>query len=105
VKKAYTNIKGRYENIVIKSRRMRWAGHVARMGGRRGMHIGYWWESEKERGHWERRHRWVEDIKMDLREIEWNGMNWVHLPQDRDQLRALVKTVMNLGFHKMLGSC
>jgi hypothetical protein len=35
---------------VIKSRRMRWAGHVARMG-RRGMHIGYWWEIQKERGH------------------------------------------------------
>jgi hypothetical protein len=35
---------------IIKSRRMRWAGHVARMG-RRGMHIGYWWASQKERGH------------------------------------------------------
>jgi hypothetical protein len=34
---------------MIKSRRMRWAGHVARMG-RRGMHIGYWWESQKDRG-------------------------------------------------------
>jgi hypothetical protein len=54
---------------MIKSRRMRWAGHVARMG-RRGMHIGYWWESRKKRAH-------KEDldvcggnnVKMDLREI------------------------------------
>jgi hypothetical protein len=36
---------------MIMSRRMRWAGHVARMGGRRGMHIEYWWESQKERDH------------------------------------------------------
>jgi hypothetical protein len=35
---------------MIKSKRMRWAGHVARMG-RRGMHVGYWWESQKEREH------------------------------------------------------
>jgi hypothetical protein len=37
---------------MIKSRRMKWAGHAARMG-RRGTHIGYWWESQKEIDHWE----------------------------------------------------
>jgi DNA-binding PadR family transcriptional regulator len=41
------------------------------------------------------RRRW-EDIKMDLREIEWGGMDWIHLAQDRDQWRALVNTVTNL---------
>jgi hypothetical protein len=40
---------------IIKSRRIRWAGHVARLGGR-GMHIGYGWESQKIRGHWEDQH-------------------------------------------------
>jgi hypothetical protein len=42
------------------------------------------------------RRRWVDNIKMDLREIEWDGMGWTELPQDREQWRALVKTVMNL---------
>jgi hypothetical protein len=41
---------------------------------------------------------------MDLREIGWDGMDWIDLAQDRDQRRALVNTVMNSGFHKMLGS-
>jgi hypothetical protein len=40
---------------------------------------------------------------MDLREIGWDGMDWIDLVQDRDRWRALVDTVMNLGFHKMLG--
>jgi hypothetical protein len=42
------------------------------------------------------RRRWVDNIKMDLREIEWDGMDWVDLAQDRDHWRALVNTVMNL---------
>jgi hypothetical protein len=41
-------------------------------------------------------HRWVDNIKMDLREIGWGGMDWIDLAQDRDQWRALVNTVMNL---------
>jgi hypothetical protein len=43
-----------------------------------------------------RRRRWVDNIEMDLREIEWDGMDWIDLTQDRDQWRALVNTVMNL---------
>jgi hypothetical protein len=42
------------------------------------------------------RRRWVHNIKIDLREIEWNAMDWIDLAQDRDQWRALVNTVMNL---------
>jgi hypothetical protein len=42
------------------------------------------------------RHRWVDNIKMDLRQSEWGGMNWIYLVQDRDQWSALVNTVMNL---------
>jgi hypothetical protein len=42
------------------------------------------------------RRRWVDNIKMNLREIGWNGMGWIDLAQDRDQWRALVNAVMNL---------
>jgi hypothetical protein len=42
------------------------------------------------------RRRWVDNIKMDPREIGWDGMDWIELAQDRDQWRALVNTVMNL---------
>jgi hypothetical protein len=42
------------------------------------------------------RHRWVDNIKMDLREIGWYGMDWNHLTQDRNWLRALVNTILNL---------
>jgi hypothetical protein len=57
------------------------------------MHIGYWCGSQKVRDHWE---DWVDNIKMDLREIGWDGMDWIVLTRDRDQWRALVNTVMNL---------
>jgi hypothetical protein len=46
----------------------------------------------------------VDNIKMDLKEIRWDGMGWIDLAQDRDQWRALVNAVMNLRFNKMLGS-
>jgi hypothetical protein len=60
------------------------------------MHIGYWRESQKERALGRPRRRWVDNIKMDLRETVWDGMDWIDLAQDRDQWRALVNTVMNL---------
>jgi hypothetical protein len=52
----------------------------------------FWWEIQKERP----RRRWDDNIKIDLREIGWGGMDWIHLAQDRDQWRALVNTVMKL---------
>jgi hypothetical protein len=59
------------------------------------MHIGYWWVSQKEREPLGRpRRRWVDNIKMDLREIGWDGMDWIELAEDRDQWRDLVNTVM-----------
>jgi hypothetical protein len=58
--------------------------------GRRGTHIGYWWGRP--------RCRWADNINMDLREIGWDGIDWIELAQDRDQWRALVNTVMNLWF-------
>jgi hypothetical protein len=74
---------------MIKSGRMRLAGHVARM--RRRLHIGYWWgKPEGKRPLGRPRGRWA-NIKMDLREIGWGGMDWIHLAQDRDQWRPLLK--------------
>jgi hypothetical protein len=43
-----------------------------------------------------KRHKWVDNIKIDLREIGWDGMEWIDVVQDRDQWRALVNKVMNL---------
>jgi hypothetical protein len=63
--------------------------------GKNRMHIGYWWESQK-RPLGRPRHRWVVNVKMDLRGIRWGGMDWTDLAQDRDQWRALVNTVANL---------
>jgi hypothetical protein len=76
---------------MIKSRRMRLAGHVARMGDKRNVYrilVG-------KRPLGRPRRRLVDNIKMDLREIGWDGMEWIDLSQDRDQWRALVNTVMN----------
>jgi hypothetical protein len=64
---------------------------------RRRTHIGYWWENQKEGDHWEDQDvgGWT-ILKWILREVGWDGMDWIGLAQDRDQWRALVNTVMNL---------
>jgi hypothetical protein len=82
---------------MTKSRRMRWAGHVARIGEKRNACRILVGTPEGKRPLGRRRHRWVDNIKLDLREIGWGGVDWIDLAQDRDQWRALVNTVMNLG--------
>jgi hypothetical protein len=81
---------------MIKSRRMRWAGHVARMREMRNAHRILVGKPEGKRPLGRPRRRWVDNIKIDLRERGWDGMDWIDLAQDRDQWRALVNMVMNL---------
>jgi hypothetical protein len=80
---------------VIKSRKMRWAGHVARMEGR-GVYRLLVGRPEGKRPLGRPRHRWEDNIQMDLREIGIDGANWIQLAQDRVQWRAFVDTMMNL---------
>jgi hypothetical protein len=81
---------------MIKSRRMRWAGHVARMGETRNAYRILVGKPEGKRPLGRPRCRWVDNIKMNLREMEWDDMDWIDLAQDKDQWRDLVNTVMNL---------
>jgi hypothetical protein len=81
---------------MIKSRTMRWEGHVARMGEKTNAYRILVGKPEGKRQLGRPRHRWVDNIKMGLRETGWDGMDWIDLPQDKDQWRALVDTVMNL---------
>jgi hypothetical protein len=80
----------------MKSRRMRLAGHVARMGEKRNAYRILVGKPEGKRQLQRPRCKWEDNIKMDLREVEWGGMNWIDLAQDRDQSRGLVNTAMNL---------
>jgi hypothetical protein len=81
---------------VIKARRMRWAGHVARMGEMRGAYNILVGRPGGRRPLGRPRRRWEDNIKMDLREIGFGNVDWIHLAQDMDRWRALVNTIMNL---------
>jgi len=81
---------------VIKSRRMRGVGHVARMGERRGVYRVLVGKTEGKRLLGRPRHRWEDHIKMNIQELGCRGMEWIELAQDRDSWRALVNAVMNL---------
>jgi hypothetical protein len=80
---------------VIKSRTMKWAGHVAPMGKGRGVYRFLVGRPEGNRPLGRPRRRWEYNIKLDLREIGTDGVNWIQLAQNRAQWRAFVNTVMN----------
>jgi hypothetical protein len=81
---------------MIKSRRMRWVGHVARMGEKRNAYRLLVGKPEGKRPLVRPRRRWVDNIGMGLGEVGWGDVDWIGLAQDRDKWRALVNSVMNL---------
>ncbi|KAJ4449257.1 hypothetical protein ANN_00654 [Periplaneta americana] len=80
----------------IKSRRLRWAGHVARMGESRNAYRVLVGRPEGKRPLGRPRHGWEDNIKMDLREVGYDDRDWINLAQDRDRWRAYVRAAMNL---------
>jgi hypothetical protein len=81
---------------VIKSRRMRWAGPVARMGEGRGAYRVLVRRPERRRTLGRPRRRGEDNIILDLQEVGWGGMDWIDMAEDRNMWRALVSAVMNL---------
>ena len=81
---------------VIKSRRIRWTGHVARMGEETVVYRVLVGKPEGRRPLGRPRRRWVDNIRTDLQEVGCVYMDWIGLSQDRDTWRTLVSAVMNL---------
>jgi len=81
---------------MIKSRRIKWAGPVVHMVEMRNAYKTFIGKPEGKRLHGRPRHRWKDNIRMDLKEIGWEGVNWMNLDQYRDQRHALENMVMNL---------
>jgi hypothetical protein len=81
---------------VIKSRRMRWTGHVARVMEGRGVYRDLVGRPEVKRPLGGPRRKWEDNIKVELREIGIDGAKWIQLAQDTVQWRAFVDTVINL---------
>jgi hypothetical protein len=86
-----------YTIRMIKLKRMRWAGHVTRMGKKRTAYRILIVKPEGKRPLGRPKRRWEDNIKMDLREMGWGGMEWIYLAQDRP-------LYWTFGFHKMLGN-
>ena len=83
-------------NRTFKSRRIRWAGHVARTGEKRGVYRVLVGKPEGKRPLGRPRRRWEDNIKVDLQKVGCGGMDWIEVAQDRDRWRALVNAVMKL---------
>ena len=81
---------------VIKSRRMRWAGHVVRMGELMGVYRVLLGKPEGRKSLGRPRRRWVDNIRTDLQELRCGYRDWIGLTQDRDRWRMLVSAVMNI---------
>jgi hypothetical protein len=81
---------------IIKSRRMRWAGTVARIWEKRNAYRLLVGKPEGKRPLGRPRRRWVDNIRMDLGEVRWGGVDWIGLDKDRNRWRALVNSVMNI---------
>ena len=75
---------------------MRWVGHVAPVGERRGVYRVLVGKPEGKRPLENPRHRWDDNIKMDLQKVGCADMDWIELAQDSDRWRALVNAVLNL---------
>jgi hypothetical protein len=81
----------------MKSRRMKLAGHVARMGDRKGAYMVLGEETRGKDPLGKLIHKWEDNIKMNFQDVRWGGMDWINLAQDRNRWRALVNVVMNFG--------
>ena len=94
----FISVRSSIPNIVrvIKSRRMRWAGHVALMGEERGTYRVLVGKPEGKRPLGRPRRRWVDNIRMDLQEVGCGYVDWIGLAQDRNRWWTLVSAVMNL---------
>ena len=81
---------------VMKARRVKWAGHVARTGDSRGVYRVLVGKPEGKRPNGRSKRNWEDNIKMDLHEVGCGGMDWIELTEDSDSWRAVVNAVMNL---------
>jgi hypothetical protein len=81
---------------ILKSRRVRWTGHVARMGAKRNAHRLLMGKKEGKMPLGRPRRRWVDNIRMDFVDVGWGDVDWIGLAEDRDRWRALVNSVLNL---------